>query len=79
MVATGAILRSLYLKLFLVPSAAHLLHNCAMIVRSRFKDVDQLIAKVTSTTATVENKTRQAKFAAIGFPLSLLLQDGLVD
>ena len=43
---------------------AHLLHNYAITVNSYFDDLDQLIAKVTS--ATVKNKTRQAKFATIG-------------
>ena len=37
-----------------------------MKVKSRFEDVDELTAKVTS--ATVKNKTRQAKFAAICCP-----------
>ena len=66
MVATSEILKSLYSKLFHVTCVAHLLHNCAMKVKSHFEDVDQLIAKVKSTT--VKNKTRQAKFAAIGCP-----------
>ena len=66
MVAAGAILKSLYSKLLHVTCVAHLLHNCAMKVKSHFEDVDQLIAKVKSTT--VKNKTRQAKFATIGCP-----------
>ena len=37
-----------------------------MKVKYYSEDVDQLIAKVKS--ATVKNKTRQAKFATIGFP-----------
>ena len=35
-----------------------------MKVKSHFEDVNQLMAKVKS--ATVKNKTRQAKFATIG-------------
>ena len=35
-----------------------------MKVKSHFEDIDQLIANVKS--ATVKNKTRQAKFAPIG-------------
>ena len=66
MVAAGTILKSLYPNLFHVTCIAHLLHNCAMKVKSHFQDVDQLIAKVKA--ATVKNKTRQAKFAAIGYP-----------
>ena len=64
MVAAGAILKSLYCKLFHVTSVAHLLRNCATKVKSHFEDVDQLIAKVKS--ATIKNKTIQAKFPAIG-------------
>jgi len=61
LVAVGAILKSLYPKLFHVTCIAHLLHNCAMKVKSHFEDVDQLIAEVK--LVTVKNKTRQAKFA----------------
>ena len=44
---------------------AHLLHNCGMKIKSHFKDVDQLIAKVKAVT--IKNKTRQAKFSAISY------------
>ena len=66
MVAAGTVLKSLYPKLFHVTCIAHLLHNCAMKVKSYFQDVDQLIARIKA--ATVKNKTRQAQFAAIGYP-----------
>ena len=62
-----AILKSLYLNVFHVICVADLLHDCAMKVKSRFKNFDQLIAKVTSATA--KNKTRQAC-------LSMLFPDG---
>ena len=64
MLAAGEILKSLYLKLFHVVCVTHLLHNCAMKVKSHSEDIDQLIAKVKS--ATVKNKTRQTKFATSG-------------
>ena len=67
MIAAGITLKSLYLKLFHVTCVAHLLHNCAMKIKSHFEDVDQLIAKVEAVT--IKNKTRQAKFSAIGYPL----------
>ena len=51
-----AILKSLHPKLFHVTRVAHLLHNCAVSVKSRFENADQLIAKVKS--AAVKNKTR---------------------
>jgi len=45
---------------------AHLLHDCAMKVKSHFHDVDQLIASIKA--ATIKNKSRQAQFAVIGYP-----------
>ena len=66
MIDVGITLKSLYPKLFHVTCVAHLLHNCAMKITSRFEDVDQLIAKVKAVT--IKNKTRQAKFSAIGYP-----------
>ena len=66
MVGTGPILKSLYPKQSHVACVAHILHNCAMKVQSHFKNNDQLIAKVKS--ATVRNKTRQAKFLTHGSP-----------
>ena len=36
-----------------------------MKIKSRFEDVDQLIAKVVAVT--IKNKTRQTKFSAIGY------------
>ena len=66
MVAAGITLKSLYPKLFHVTCVAHLLHICAMKIKSHFEDVDQLIAKVKAVT--IKNKTRQAKFSAFGYP-----------
>ena len=74
MIAVGITLKSLYPKLFHVTCVAHLLHDCAMKIKSRFKDVDQLIAKIKAVT--INNKTRQAKVSAIATHLSLFLQDG---
>ena len=66
MIAACTTLKSLYPKLFHVTCVAHLLHNCAMKIKSHFEDVDLLIANVKAVTIT--NKTRQAKFFAIGYP-----------
>ena len=66
MIAADITLKSLYPKLFHVTCVAHLLHNCAMKIKSHFENVDQLIAKVKAVT--IKNKTRQAKFSAIGYP-----------
>ena len=65
MIAAGITLKSLYPKLFDVTCVAHLLHICAMKIKSHFEDVDQLIAKTKAVT--IKNKTRQAKFSAIGY------------
>ena len=67
MIVADITLKSLYPKLFHVTCvAAHLLHNCTVKIKSHFKDVDQLIAKVKAVT--IKNKTRQAKISAIGYP-----------
>ena len=65
MTAAGITLKSLYPKQFHVTCVAHLLHNCAMKIKSHFEYVDQLIVKVKAVT--IKNKTRQAKFSAIGY------------
>ena len=70
MIAAGITLKSLYPKLFHVTCVAHLLHNCAMKIKSHFENVDQLIAKVK--TVTIKSKTRQAKFSAINYPPQLV-------
>ena len=67
MIAAGITLKSMNIKLFHVTCVAHLLHNCAMKIKSHFEDVDQLIAKVKAVT--IKSKTKQAKFCAIGYPL----------
>ena len=66
MIAAGITLKFLYPKLLHMTCIAHLLHNCAMKIKSHFEDVDQLITKVKAVT--IKNKTRQAKFSAIGYP-----------
>ena len=66
MIAAGITLKSLYPKLFHVTCVAHLLHYCAMKIKSHLEDVNQLIAKVK--TVAIKNETRQAKFSAIGYP-----------
>ena len=66
MIAAGITLKSLYPKQFHVTCKAHLLHNCAMKIKSHFEDVDQLIAKVKAVT--IKNKARQAKFSDSGYP-----------
>ena len=66
MIAVGIIQKCLYSKLFHVTCIAHLLHNCAMKIKSHFEDVNQLIAKVKAVT--IKNKTSRTKFSAISYP-----------
>ena len=66
MIAAGITVKSQYPKLFHVTYVAHLLHNCAMKIKSHFEDVDQLIAKVNAVT--IKNKTKREKFSAVGYP-----------
>ena len=48
MIAAGITLKSLYPELFHVTCVAHLLHKCAIKIKSHFEDVDQLIASQSS-------------------------------
>ena len=66
MIAADITLTFLYPKLFHATCVEHLLHNCAMKIKSHFEDVNELIAKFKAVT--IKNKTRQAKFSAIGYP-----------
>ena len=70
MIDAGIALKSLHPKLFHMTCVAHLLHNCAMKIKSHFEDMDQLIAKVKAVT--IKNKTNQAKLSAIGYPPQLV-------
>ena len=54
-IAAGITLKSLYPKMFHVTCVAHLLHNCAMKIKSHFEDVDQLITNVKAVA--IKNKT----------------------
>ena len=50
MIAAGITLKSLYPKLFYLTCVTHLLHNCAMKIKSHFEDVDQLFVNVKAIT-----------------------------
>ena len=54
-------LKELYPSLMHVTCVAHLLHNCAMRVRARFKNIDEIIA-------TIKNKDRNKDFRDAGLP-----------
>ena len=66
MIVAGITLKSLYPKLLHVTCVAHLLHNCAMKIKSHFEDVDQLIAKVKAVT--IKNKNQTGKILCYWLP-----------
>ena len=66
MISAGTTLKVMYPNLFTVTCIAHLLHNCALRVKSHFQDVDYLIASIKA--ATVKNKSRRDLFREIGQP-----------
>ena len=74
MIAAGITRKSLYPKLFHVTCVAHLLHNCAMKIKSHFEDVDQLIAKTKQQQLKIK-PDRQNSLLLVTH-LSLFLQDG---
>ena len=53
-IAADTTLKSLHPKLFHVTCVAHLLHNCALKIKSHFEDVDQLIAIVKAVTIKIK-------------------------
>ena len=63
---TGKTLKELYPSLIHVTCVAHLLHNCAMRVRARFKNIDQIIATIKA--ATIKNKDRKKDFHDADLP-----------
>ena len=66
MIGAGITLKSLYLKLFHVTCLAHLLHNCAIKIKSHFENVDQLIAKIKAVTT----KNQTSKILCYWLPTS---------
>lgn len=66
MTAAGKSMKIFFPHLFHVTCIAHLMHNCAMKIRSHYHDVDVLIASVKR--AIIKNKTRENDFILIGIP-----------
>ena len=59
-------LKELYPSLMHVSYVEHLLHNCAMRERARFKNIDKVIATIKA--ATIKNKHCQKDFHDAGLP-----------
>ena len=53
-------------KLYNFTRIAHLLHNCAMCVRTDFKIIDEVIA--TTKATIIKNKDRKKDFYDAGLP-----------
>jgi hypothetical protein len=70
MTAAGIILKNVYFNLFHVTCMAHLLHNCAMRIKSHYYDVDLLISAIKSLT--IKNKTNRDLFDIIGIPPNVI-------
>ena len=62
----GKTIKELYPSLIHVTCVAHLLHNCAMRVRARFKNIDEVIATIKA--ATIKNKDRKKDFHDASLP-----------
>ena len=66
MLKAGETLKVLYPDCFHVTCFSHLLHNCAMRVKSHYPDVDNLIA--STKALTIKNRSRKELFKDIGYP-----------
>lgn len=66
MCLAASFLKNMYPSMLHVTCLAHLLHNCAMSIRTKFTAVDELIAHIKA--ATVKCGDRRLLFSAIGQP-----------
>ena len=71
MTSAAGMLQIIYPKMHHVTCAAHLIHNCALRIRSHYTAVDNLISKVKASV--VKNKTRRALYAGIGTPPTVVV------
>ena len=59
-------LKILFPNVLHITCVLHLLHNCALKIKSAYPSIDNLISSLKA--ATVKNKYRRDKFSHIGFP-----------
>ena len=64
----GKTVKELYPSLMHVNCVAHLLNNCAMRVRTHFKNIHKVIATIKA--AAIKNKDRKKDFHDAGMPSS---------
>lgn len=65
-ILAGERLKELFPSVMHVTCIAHLFHNCAMKIKTKFENVDSLIARVKALTT--KNRSRQSLFDVIGQP-----------
>ena len=58
-------LKILFPNIIHITCVLHLLHNCALKIKSSYPSIDNLISSIKA--ATVKNKSRRDKFAHIGY------------
>lgn len=63
--------KSIYNNCFHVLCLAHLIHNCSMIIRANFNNVDKLIGSIKAIT--IKNKNNMAFFSEIGLPPKVIV------
>lgn len=66
MIAAGKALEVFYPRLIHVTCISHLLHNCALRIKSYYNDVNNLISSIKA--ALTKNNQRQELFKGIGMP-----------
>ena len=62
----GETIKILYPNTFHISCLTHLLPNCALIIKSYYKDVDNLISSIKALT--IKNKGRKELFSNLGSP-----------
>lgn len=71
MIKAGAYLKVQNYNLFHVTCIAHLIHNCAIQVKSYYEDVNSLISSIK--LLLLKNKTRRRLFVEIGMPPDVIV------
>ena len=66
MVSAANTMKMLYPNLHNITCITHMLHNCALKIRSYYPEIDNLIACVKATT--IKNRSRKECFKSIGVP-----------
>ncbi|XP_029655439.1 uncharacterized protein LOC115229178 [Octopus sinensis] len=71
MMSAATSIRIFYPNMIHLTCFAHLLHNCALKVRSHYQDIDFLISSMK--IVTLKNKSRQKLFSEFGLPSDVVV------